>query len=199
MINRRNKLVSLKEHILRRLIEKIDRYTDNYLRKKLRQWNETAKKIDNAAKNRIAKWTEERYRISNARKNWKKLVDLYDLYVQKRPLYDLRKRLIEFLTLRDLNDKLRYRFTKTGKDQFKEGVDYITLLKFLKKLFENWDDRNRLLILRRYLKKWNDKARKLKEREDKLRKAVDEIEKRQLIKDVETIADVEVTKRFKFL
>ena len=100
MINRRNKLVSLKEHILRRLIEKIDRYTDNYLRKKLRQWNETAKKIrDNAAKNRIAKWIEERYRISNARKNWKKLVDLYDLYIQKRPLYDLRKRLIEFLEI----------------------------------------------------------------------------------------------------
>ena len=101
------------------------------------------------------------------------------MYVQKRPLYDLRKRLIEFLTLRDLTDKLRYRFTKTGKDQLKEGVDYITLLKFLKKLFENWDDRNRLLILRKYLKKWNDKARKLKEREDRLKDALDEIEKRQ--------------------
>ena len=106
-------------------------------------------------------------------------IDLYDLYVQKRPLYDLRHRLIDFLNLRDLTDKLRFRFTKTGYDQFKEGVDYITLLKFLKRLFENWDDRNRLLILRKYLKKWNDKARKLKEREDRLKDALDEIEKRQ--------------------
>jgi hypothetical protein len=50
--------------------------------------------------------------------------------------------------LRDLTDKLRFRFTKTGYDQFKEGVDYITLLKFLKTLFENWDDRNKLALLR---------------------------------------------------
>jgi hypothetical protein len=48
-------------------------------------------------------------------------------------------------------------------------------IKFLKRLFENWDDRNRLLILRKYLKKWNDKARKLKEREDRLKDALDEI------------------------
>ena len=136
----------MQEDVLIKIIDKYGRFTSDYIRKILRQWNETAQKIrDNAAKNRIAKWVEERYRISNARKNWKKLVDLYDLYVQKRPLYDIRKRLIEFLTLRDLTDKLRYRFTKTGKDQLKEGVDYITLLKFLKQLFENWDDRNRLL------------------------------------------------------
>ena len=110
----------MQEDVLIKIIDKYGKFTEDYLRKILREWNETAKKIrDNAAKKRIAKWTEERYRISNARKNWKKLVDLYDMYVQKRPLYDLRKRLIEFLTLRNLTDKLRYRFTKTGKDQLK--------------------------------------------------------------------------------
>ena len=74
---------------------------------------------EEAAKNRIAQWTEERYRISNARKNWRKLADLYDLYVQKRPLYELRRKLIKYITLKDLSDKIRYRFTKTGNDQFK--------------------------------------------------------------------------------
>jgi hypothetical protein len=49
----------------------------------------------------LARWAEERYRIANARKNWKKLADLYDLYVQKRPLFELRIRLIQFMTLRD--------------------------------------------------------------------------------------------------
>ena len=196
MINRRNKLVSLKEHILRRIIEKIDRYTDDYLRKKLRQWNETARKIrDNAAKNRIAKWTEERYRISNARKNWKKLADLYDLYLQKRPLYDIRKRLIEYITLRDLTDKLRNRFTKTGKDQFKEGVNYLTILKFLRTLLENWDDRNRLLLLRYYLKKWNDKARKLKEREDALLDAFDTLNLKNLTDATNTVKNVSIVKQ----
>jgi hypothetical protein len=39
------------------------------------------------------------------------------------------------MTLRDLADKLRNRFTKTGNDQFKEGVKHIIILKYLKKLF----------------------------------------------------------------
>ena len=62
----------------------------------LKQWLDKANKIrDNAAKNRIAKWIEDRYRISNARNNWKKLSDLYDLYKNKQPLYDLRQRIIK--------------------------------------------------------------------------------------------------------
>ena len=101
------------------------------------------------------------------------------------------------MTLRDLADKLRNRFTKTGNDQFKEGVKHIIMLKYLKKLFEDVDDVNRLILLKQYLNKWRNNARKLKLREDKLRDAMDEIEKRQLINDVNTIADVEITKRVK--
>ena len=40
-------------------------------------------------KKRIVKWTEEKYRIPNARKNWKKLADLYDLYLQKKEKLNL--------------------------------------------------------------------------------------------------------------
>ena len=77
--------------------KKLSDLYDLYMNKKplyeLRQWLLTSNKMkDNNAKNRIARWTEERYRISKARKNWKKLCDLYDLYLQKRPLYEIRKR-----------------------------------------------------------------------------------------------------------
>jgi hypothetical protein len=162
-VNRRNKIYDLRKEVLNKIIERVSIYTDDYLRKKLRQWLDKANKMkEEAAKNRIAKWTEERYRISNARKNWKKLANLYDLYTQKRPLYDLRKKLIKYMTLRDLGDKVRYRFTKTGLDQFKEGVDHVILLKYLKKLFGDIDDVNRLLLLKQYLNKWNKIAKKIK-------------------------------------
>ena len=178
IIDRKNKLSGLKDDLLRKLVDKLGRYTVDHLRKILRQWNDTARKMkEDAAKNRIAKWTEERYRISNARKNWKKLADLYDLYTQKRPLFELRRRLIKFMTLRDLADKLRYRFTKTGNDQFKEGIDYALLLKYLKKLFGDVDEINRLLLLKEYLNRWNNKAKKLKQRDNKLKKALKQIEK----------------------
>ena len=196
IIERRKKIHIMQEDVLIKIIDKYGRYTDDYLRKKLRQWLINATKIrDEAAKNRIAKWIEERYRISNARKNWKKLADLYELYLQKRPLYDIRKRLIEYITLKDLTDKLRNRFTKTGKDQFKEGVNYLTILKFLRKLFENWDDRNRLLLLRYYLKKWNDKARKLKEREDALLDAFDTLNLKNLTDATNTVKNVSLIKQ----
>ena len=196
LYNQKNKFDRIRKDVLIKIITTIEKYTDDYLRNKLRQWNDKAKKIrDNAAKNRIAKWIEDRHRISNARKNWKKLSDLYDLYRKKQPLYEIRKSIIKYMTLQDMVDKLRDKFTKTGIDQLKEGSDYIIMIKYLRKLFEDVDDINKLLTLKYYLNKWNDKAKKLKRRENKLNKGINEIEKRQLINDVNTIADAEITKQ----
>ena len=99
------------------------------------------------------------------------------------------------MTLKDMSEKLRNRFSKTGIAQLKEGSDYIILIKYLRKLFEDTDEINRLLLLKYYLKKWNDKSKKLKKRENKLKKGLDEIEKRQLINDIDTIANAELTKQ----
>ena len=130
LVKRKNQFDGIRKDILKKIIVSIEKYTDDYLRNKLRQWLDKAKKIrDNAAKNRIAQWIEERNRISNARKNWKKLSDLYDLYMNKKPIHELRQRMIKYKTLKDLSDKLRNRFTKSGIDQLKEGINYTDLLK----------------------------------------------------------------------
>ena len=183
-------------NILRRIINRLIRSDDDILRNKLRQWLSNANKIrDNAAKNRIAQWIEERYRISNARKNWEKLSNLYELYMNKKPIYELRQRLIKYKTLNDLSDKLKNRFTHSGIDQLNEGINYIILLKTCRKIFENVDEINKLITLKYYLNKWNDKSKKLKNRENKLKKGLEEIEKRQLINDINIIADAEITQR----
>ena len=65
----------------------------------------------------------------------------------------------------------------------------------VKNLIENWDDRNRLLTLRHYLNKWNNKARKLKERDDKLNDALNHVDKRVLINSIDTISNACVTKQ----
>ena len=192
----RKNLLDLKNNLLSKLVRKTNKRSVDILRNILRQWNDTAQKMkEDAAKNRIARWTEERYRIANARKNWRKLADLYDLYRKNGPLYDLRKRLIEYMTLKQLAKNLKNKIRKDGLDQLKDGIDFLNLLKFLKTLFENWDERNRLVLLRHYLRKWNDKARKLKNRDKKTKKAMDEIEKRQLINDVDTIANACLCKK----
>ena len=107
----------------------------------------------------------------------------------------MRQRLIQYKTLNDLTNRLKDKLRKDGNKQFKDGVNYLKRLKYLQKLFENVDEINNLLLLKNYLNKWNDKANKLKKRENKLKKGLDEIEKRQLINDIDTIANAELTKQ----
>ena len=169
---------------------------NDLIKRKIKQWRDKAKKMtEEAAKNRIAKWLEERYRIANARKNWIDLSTKYDLFMNNRLLYEIRKRLTQFAKARDMVDKLRFRFLKTGKDQFCDGVKFMNFLNFLKQLVENWNDRNKLLALRHYFNKWADKARKLKEREDALNKAMDEINKRILTGTVDILTNAMISSK----
>ena len=57
----------------------------------------------------------------------------------------------------------------------------------MKKLIEEWDERNRLLTLRHFLKKWDNKAKKLKARDEALDKAMEEINKRTLTNTINTV------------
>ena len=115
--------------------------------------------------------------------------------MNKKPVYELRQRLIKYKTLEDLTNKLRDKLRKDGNKQLKDGINYLNILKILKQLFENIDITNQLLALKYYLNKWNNKAKKLKNRDNKLKKGLNEIEKRQLINDTNTIADAELTKQ----
>jgi hypothetical protein len=99
------------------------------------------------------------------------------------------------MRLNDLADKLRDKFAKTGIDQFKEGVKYIINLKYLKKLFEDVDDINNLLLLKQYLNKWNKKAKKLKEREEALLDALDAINLKNISDATNTIKNIAIVKK----
>ena len=94
--------------------------------------------------------------------------------------------------MNNLNDKIK----KDGLEKIKQGNDLLIIIEKLRKIFEEQDNRNNDKIKRIYLRKWLDKVKRLRDRENKLKDAFDEIEKRQLIKDVNTITEVEITKRF---
>ena len=193
---RRRDLMNFKKNLLRRIVITIHKQYIDILRNKFNDWYRKAMKMrDDTNKTRIAKYFENRYKTLNARKNWKKLSNLYDLYMNKKPIYNIRRKLIKYKILDDLTSQLRNKLTKEGNKQFKDGVEFIKILKVLKQLFEDVDDSNARRITQHYLNKWNDKAKKLKNRDNKLKKALDEIEKRQLINDTNTIADAELTKQ----
>ena len=119
------------------------------LRNKSKRWLEIANKIrDNAAKNRIAQFIEDRYRISNARKNWKKLSDLYELYMNKKPIYELIQRLIKYKTLEELTKSLKNKLAKDGINKFRENIDYMKTITTITTIIEKYEDKNELEILK---------------------------------------------------
>jgi hypothetical protein len=181
------------DKIRRRILAIMGKYVENeeekrinYLKRKLNQWREKAIKLtEEASKSRLAKWIEERFRISNARKNWKDLADKYDMFKNNNLIYEVRRRLINGLRLRDMMTKLKKDFTKVGYDQFKEGANFNNRVRYLRSVFSN-DDRYYYPYKVHYFNKWLDKARKLKEREDALKDSFNLISK----KSINTAADI---------
>ena len=93
--------------IMGKYIESEDEKRMNYLKRKLLQWKENAKKLTKEAYgNRIARWTKDVYKFATARKNWKDLSNKYDMYVNKTALFQLKQRLRNWLKLRDMAEKL---------------------------------------------------------------------------------------------
>ncbi|MBP3800688.1 MAG: hypothetical protein J6I85_01450, partial [Clostridia bacterium] len=192
------------DKIRRRILTIMGKYLEseeekriNYLRRKLLQWGDNAKKLTlENCRNKVAKWTENKYKVAVARKNWNDLVNKYDMYVNKYLLYQVKSRLRNWLKLRDMAEKVRYRFTKVGNDQLKEGIEFKKILVLMRTLFENWEERNKFLIKRFYVRKWNDKVNKLRERDEIFDKAMSLLDKKALFDNVRTISDASLTSKF---
>ncbi len=87
-------------------------------------------------------------------------------------------------------------FKKPALDQLKDGADYVNLIKFLKRLFGDWENRNTIASLHHYLKRWSDKVNKIRDRDDKINKALTVLDKRVLNNTVATLADALLVKKF---
>ena len=106
--------------------------------------------------------------MANARKNWRDMSAKYDMFVNKTALFQLKQRLRNWLKLRDMAEKLRNRLTVVGMEQLKEGVEFKKILVLMRTLFENWEERNKFLAKRFFIRKWFMQVKKLKQRDTTL-------------------------------
>ena len=176
--------------IMGKYLESEDEKRINYLKRKLLQWSDNAKKMTvEASMNRIARWTEKKYKLAVARNNWRDLSAKYDMYVNKTALFQLKQRLRNWLKLRDMAEKLRNRFTIVGLDQYKEGIEFKKILVLMRSLFENWEERNKFLAKRFFVRKWFMQVKKLKQRDDALDNSMKVIDKKLLENTVINMSD----------
>ena len=117
------------------------------------------------------------------------------MYINNSLLFQVKQRLRNWLKLRAMAEKIRNRFKKTGVDQLKEGVEFKKILVLMKSLFTNWDERNKFLAKRFFVRKWYMQVKRMNQRGDVLDKAMSLIDKKSLTNIVNTLADVYQTKR----
>ena len=103
--------------IMGKYLESEDEKRMNYLKRKLLQWADNAKKVTVEVQgSKLARWIADKYKLATARKNWKDLSNKYDMYVNKTALFQLKSRLRNWLKLRDMSEKIRNRLTVVGLD-----------------------------------------------------------------------------------
>ena len=92
-------------------------------------------------------------------------------------------------------EKLRNRFTIVGIEQFKEGIEFKKILVLMRTLFDNWDERNKFLAKRFFIRKWFMQVKKLKERDATLENSLKVVDKKLLENSVINMSDASEIKR----
>ena len=65
----------------------------------------------------------------------------------------------------------------------------------MRTLFENWEERNKFLAKRFFVRKWYMQVKNLKKRDEALDKAMNIVDKKSLTNAVTTLGDVSSTKK----
>ena len=93
-------------------------------------------------------------------------------------------------------EKLRNRFTIVGLDQYKEGIEFKKILVMMRSLFENWEERNKFLAKRFFIRKWFMQVKGGKKRDAILEDALKTIDKKLLQNTVINLTDALEIKKF---
>ena len=178
------------------LFQRLFNKYENILSTTLNKWRNNVARIKvKTAGERVARFTENKYKTSKARKNWLDISRLLDLYSNNRLIYEILRRIKKYIALKKLVDTLENRQKKNAWDDVIDGLNYLAVLKKLKYIIENWDKRQDIFLMIHYLRRWNNIAKKLKERDDTLEDALTRISERNLITYTDTLNDVFTVKK----
>ena len=178
------------------LFQRLFNKYENILSTTLNKWRNNVARIKvKTAGERVARFTENKYKTSKARKNWLDISRLLDLYSNNRLIYEILRRIKKYIALKKLVDTLENRQKKNAWDDVIDGLNYLAVLKKLKYIIENWDKRQDIFLMIHYLRKWNNIAKKLKERDDTLEDALKKISERNLLFDSNTLNHVFTLKK----
>ena len=185
-----------RDQILKDIFIKLYNKDSDMKNKYFNRWRDLKNKLNNEiAKKRVAIYIANRYKISNARKNWQKLSKNLILKNRNNDLFEVIKRTKKYIYLNKFKNPFiniaRKKFiTKIIDDKRKENV-----LDKLNNIIPKRENNNKEIILRKYFLKWIEKTNKINERENKMKNALDALNKKIIKSDVEKINSVFLIKK----
>ena len=191
-----NKIEKNKGDILKKILSGIIKKNSNTLGKYFNKWKNYNNFMKNdQAKLRIANYIKYRFKLANARNNWIKLVEKLEMKDKNKNLLSVIKRLNMYNKLKQLMKPFQSLAQKKFFDKVKDNNKKTLISQIYMKLLPKTEAKNNNILLRNYLKKWSDKAEKLKDRDNKMKDALDLINQKQKLNDINTLYKVMLLKK----
>ena len=185
-----------REQILKNILLNLFNKNDDIRNKYFKRWKDIDQKIKNdQAKSRVARYIKNRFKISNARKNWLKLYKNLALKNRNGDVFTFVNKIKQYALLNKFKNPfktlaLRRFITKIKDNERKDNI----LLK-LKNILPKRNDTNNEILLSKYVSLWLDKINKMKNREEKLNKAMEALKQNQLKSDINTLTQISLIKK----
>ena len=177
-----------KKNILKHLLLKLSEKNSNIKYKYFtRMHNQALKKTQNIQKIKLARYIKDRFKISEARKKWINLSKKYSLRNKKDDISNLIYKIKQYILLDRMKDPFIHKARVSVIQIFKDRIKKNQRVVMLKKMLPERNDKNGHDTILKYLGRWKLNAEKLRERQNKFKKALETIEKRNLIDKIKII------------
>ena len=171
-----------KKTIIKHLLLKLSKKNSNIKYKYFtRMRNQATKKTEKIQKIKLAKYIQYRFKLSEARKKWINLAKKYSLRNKKDDISNLIYKIKQYVLLGRMKDPFIHKARVSVIQIFKDRIKKNQRVVMLKKMLPERNDKNGHDTILKYLGRWKLNAEKLRERQNKFKKALETIEKRNLI------------------
>ena len=177
-----------KKTIIKHLLLKLSKKNSNIKYKYFtRMHNQAVKKTEKIQKIKLAKYIQYRFKLSEARKKWINLAKKYSLRNKKDDISNLIYKIKQYVILGRMKDPFIHKARVSVIQIFKDRIKKNQRVVMLKKMLPERNDKNGHDTILKYLGRWKLNAEKLRERQNKFKKALETIEKRNLIDKIKII------------
>ena len=177
-----------KKNILKHLLLKLSEKNSNIKYKYFtRMHNQTKKKTNLIQKIKIAQYFKNQFKLSEARKKWINLAKKYSLRNKKDDIANLIYKIKQYILLDRMKDPFVHKTRVSVIQMFKDKIKKNQRVVMLKKMLPERNDKNGHDTILKYLGRWKLNAEKLRERQNKFKKALETIEKRNMIDKIKIL------------